>query len=81
MSRWMTDNYTLRGFWRGWHCSFNRWLVRYIYVPLGALLSQPETPNRKALSSFVFALCVAGGSGGTADKDTESGGWKQLMWF
>lgn len=35
MSRWMTDNYTLKGFWRGWHCSFNRWLVRYIYVPLG----------------------------------------------
>lgn len=35
MSRWMTDNYTLRGFWRGWHCSFNRWLVRYIYVPAG----------------------------------------------
>lgn len=38
MSRWMTDNYTLRGFWRGWHCSFNRWLIRYIYVPLGVLI-------------------------------------------
>ncbi len=25
----------LAGFWKGWHCSFNRWLVRYVYVPLG----------------------------------------------
>ncbi|CAJ1327826.1 unnamed protein product, partial [Effrenium voratum] len=26
---------TLTGFWQSWHCSFNRWVVRYIYVPLG----------------------------------------------
>ena len=25
----------LQGFWRNWHASFNRWLVRYAYVPLG----------------------------------------------
>ena len=31
----MSNNYTVRGFWRAWHCSFNRWLVRYIYIPLG----------------------------------------------
>ena len=24
-----------QGFWRGWHSSFNLWLVRYLYVPLG----------------------------------------------
>lgn len=24
-----------QGFWRGWHTSFNQWLVRYMYVPLG----------------------------------------------
>ena len=24
-----------QGFWRNWHASFNRWLVRYVYVPLG----------------------------------------------
>ncbi len=22
-------------FWRGWHRSFNKWLIRYLYVPLG----------------------------------------------
>lgn len=25
----------VQGFWKGWHASFNQWLVRYIYVPLG----------------------------------------------
>jgi D-alanyl-lipoteichoic acid acyltransferase DltB (MBOAT superfamily) len=25
----------LQGFWRNWHASFNLWLVRYMYVPLG----------------------------------------------
>lgn len=24
-----------QGFWRSWHASYNRWLVRYMYVPLG----------------------------------------------
>ena len=25
----------MQGFWRNWHASYNRWLVRYLYVPLG----------------------------------------------
>ena len=33
--RCMSDNYSAFAFWRGWHRSFNRWIVRYIYVPLG----------------------------------------------
>jgi len=35
MERCMNNNYTIGGFWRSWHKSFNRWLIRYIYVPLG----------------------------------------------
>ena len=35
MERCMCNNYSVRDFWRGWHRSFNRWLVRYLYVPLG----------------------------------------------
>lgn len=35
MNRCMSNNYNLQGFWRSWHRSFNRWLIRYIYVPLG----------------------------------------------
>lgn len=35
MVRCMSNNYSALAFWRGWHRSFNRWVVRYLYVPLG----------------------------------------------
>ncbi|KAJ9530693.1 hypothetical protein QJQ45_014850, partial [Haematococcus lacustris] len=35
MGRCVCNNYDIEGFWRGWHCSYNRWLVRYLYIPLG----------------------------------------------
>ena len=54
MSRWMTNNYTLKGFWRGWHCSFNRWLVRYIYVPLGGSGDSGAVRMRNVFCVFTF---------------------------
>jgi D-alanyl-lipoteichoic acid acyltransferase DltB (MBOAT superfamily) len=33
--RCMSDNYSAFAFWRSWHRSYNRWIIRYIYVPLG----------------------------------------------
>ncbi|RMZ83299.1 hypothetical protein DV738_g1340, partial [Chaetothyriales sp. CBS 135597] len=35
MVRCMSDNYSGLAFWRSWHRSYNRWVVRYIYIPLG----------------------------------------------
>ncbi|GIJ99073.1 glycerol transporter [Aspergillus viridinutans] len=35
MVRCVSNNYSTFAFWRGWHRSFNRWIVRYLYVPLG----------------------------------------------
>ena len=35
MVRCMSNNYSALAFWRGWHRSYNRWVVRYIFVPLG----------------------------------------------
>lgn len=35
MVRCVSDNYSAFGFWRSWHRSFNRWIVRYLYIPLG----------------------------------------------
>lgn len=35
MVRCMSNNYSTQSFWRGWHRSFNRWIIRYIYIPLG----------------------------------------------
>ena len=48
----MSNNLTVSGFWRGWHASFNKWLVRYIYVPLGGR-------ERKALNTGAVFLFVA----------------------
>ena len=35
MVRCMANNYSPLGFWRSWHRSYNLWIVRYLYVPLG----------------------------------------------
>ncbi|KAK0729264.1 MBOAT, membrane-bound O-acyltransferase family-domain-containing protein [Apiosordaria backusii] len=35
MLRCMSNNYSALSFWRGWHRSYYRWLLRYIYIPLG----------------------------------------------
>ncbi|KAI0091274.1 MBOAT, membrane-bound O-acyltransferase family-domain-containing protein [Irpex rosettiformis] len=35
MVRCMANNYSALGFWRSWHRSYNLWIVRYIYIPLG----------------------------------------------
>ncbi|KAJ2081969.1 glycerol transporter [Coemansia sp. RSA 988] len=41
MRRCMSTNYSLQQFWRDWHCSYNRWLVRYLYIPLGGRNTSP----------------------------------------
>lgn len=56
MVRCMSDNYSVLAFWRGWHRSFNRWIVRYIFVPMGG--SGRGIPQWRAalnyLSVFTF---------------------------
>lgn len=32
MTRCMSNNYSPMEFWRNWHRSYNRWLIRYIYI-------------------------------------------------
>lgn len=35
MVRCVTNNFSTLSFWRGWHRSYNKWLIRYIWIPLG----------------------------------------------
>ncbi|CAG8978149.1 hypothetical protein HYALB_00012011 [Hymenoscyphus albidus] len=35
MIRCLSNNPSTVAFWRGWHKSYNKWLIRYIYIPLG----------------------------------------------
>ncbi|GAM17035.1 hypothetical protein SAMD00019534_002100 [Acytostelium subglobosum LB1] len=43
MNRCVNNNYTFTGFWRSWHGSFNKWTVRYLYIPLGGKKTQHLT--------------------------------------
>ncbi|KAF2862152.1 MBOAT-domain-containing protein [Piedraia hortae CBS 480.64] len=54
MARCMSDNYSALAFWRAWHRSFNRWVVRYIYVPLGGTSSSRIRSVRNYLAVFTF---------------------------
>ncbi|KAL8655138.1 MAG: hypothetical protein Q9226_003162 [Calogaya cf. arnoldii] len=55
MVRCMSDNYSALAFWRGWHRSFNRWIVRYIYIPLGGSGSSPGSWGK---AQAVFNMLV-----------------------
>ena len=35
MTRNVNESLDIQGFWKGWHASYNKWLVRYMYLPLG----------------------------------------------
>jgi len=50
MNRCMPNNYSMAGFWRAWHTSYNKWNIRYIYIPLGG--------NKSPLinNAFVFTF-------------------------
>ncbi|BGP57550.1 glycerol transporter [Rhodotorula sphaerocarpa] len=50
MIRCMANNYSVLGFWRAWHRSYNLWIVRYLYIPLGG----SARPLLATLGVFTF---------------------------
>lgn len=50
MVRCMANNYSTLGFWRSWHRSYNLWLIRYIYIPIGG------SKNAVAATFLVFSF-------------------------
>ncbi len=51
MIRCMDNNFSSMQFWRAWHRSFNKWVIRYIYVPMGG--SKYRILGSLAVFSFV----------------------------
>ncbi|XAR49221.1 hypothetical protein NMG60_11032339 [Bertholletia excelsa] len=64
MPKCINNCYNLESFWKNWHASFNKWLVRYMYIPLGG-------SQRKLLNVWVIFTFVA------IWHDLE---WKLLSW-
>ncbi|KAI0833813.1 MBOAT-domain-containing protein [Trametes gibbosa] len=50
MVRCLANNYSTLGFWRAWHRSYNLWITRYIYIPLGG------TRNRLFTVVLIFTF-------------------------
>lgn len=51
MIRCMANNYSTLAFWRSWHRSYNLWVVRYIYIPVGG--SRNVLPAALLVFTFV----------------------------
>ncbi|KAI8377970.1 MBOAT, membrane-bound O-acyltransferase family-domain-containing protein [Radiomyces spectabilis] len=51
MVRCVSNNYSAQRFWKSWHRSFNRWMIRYIFIPLGG--SKYITYNMWIVFTFV----------------------------
>ncbi|KAG9457793.1 hypothetical protein H6P81_002301 [Aristolochia fimbriata] len=51
MPRCINNCHNLETFWKNWHASFNKWLVRYIYIPLGG--SKTKLVNVWIIFTFV----------------------------
>ncbi|KAJ7973973.1 MBOAT (membrane bound O-acyl transferase) family protein [Quillaja saponaria] len=51
MPKCVNNSYNLQSFWKNWHASFNKWLVRYMYIPLGG--SQKNLLNVWVIFTFV----------------------------
>ncbi|KAH9609429.1 hypothetical protein KSS87_023825 [Heliosperma pusillum] len=64
MPKCINNCHNLQSFWKSWHASYNKWLVRYIYIPLGGA-------RTKLLNVWVIFTFVA------VWHDLE---WKLLSW-
>ncbi|KAL1569876.1 membrane-bound O-acyltransferase gup1 isoform X1 [Salvia divinorum] len=51
MAKCINNCHNLESFWKTWHASFNKWLVRYVYIPLGG--SQKKLLNVWVVFTFV----------------------------
>ena len=59
MVRCMSDNYSALAFWRGWHRSYNRWIVRYLFIPLGGGFGRSISIPRASINMLVVFSFVA----------------------
>jgi D-alanyl-lipoteichoic acid acyltransferase DltB (MBOAT superfamily) len=53
MVRCMSNNYSVTQFWRGWHRSFNKWVLRYLYIPLGGSAVPGIWGKARAIANYL----------------------------
>lgn len=53
MTRCVSNNYSTQHFWRAWHRSFNRWIIRYVYIPLGGTSFRTWRSSVRSIATFL----------------------------
>lgn len=56
MVRCVSDNFSTLHFWRAWHRSYNRWLIRYLYVPLGGARFDTALNATRSVVTYVLVF-------------------------
>lgn len=56
MLRCLSDNPSTIAFWRGWHRSYNRWLTRYMYIPLGGSAPKGRYPVLRLIFNYALVF-------------------------
>ncbi|KAK1247278.1 hypothetical protein MKX07_002187 [Trichoderma sp. CBMAI-0711] len=56
MVRCVSNNYSTQLFWRAWHRSYNRWLIRYIYIPLGGSSFRNWQSSVKSVVTYLLVF-------------------------
>jgi D-alanyl-lipoteichoic acid acyltransferase DltB (MBOAT superfamily) len=56
MVRCISDTPSTLAFWRGWHRSYNRWLIRYLYIPLGGSNTRGRFGVARAIRNYLLVF-------------------------
>ncbi|KDN68318.1 putative MBOAT family protein [Colletotrichum sublineola] len=56
MLRCVSNNWSPKSFWKAWHRSYNRWLIRYIYIPLGGANFRSWATTARSIATYLLVF-------------------------
>jgi len=56
MVRCVSNNFSTLSFWRSWHRSYNRFLLRYIYIPMGGANFRTVRGALKSVATYLMVF-------------------------
>ncbi|OLN84313.1 Glycerol uptake protein 1 [Colletotrichum chlorophyti] len=56
MLRCVSNNWSPKSFWKAWHRSYNRWLIRYIYIPLGGANFRSWSTTVRSIATYLLVF-------------------------
>lgn len=56
MIRCVSNNPSAVAFWRAWHRSYNKWLIRYLYIPLGGSNTRGKWGVARSVANYLVVF-------------------------